>query len=284
MVSITVDRATRPPDGGDTMTDQQTRPLALVTGASSGIGYELARQFAEHGYDVIVNAEDARVVEAARELGTLGVRVEPVQADLATAEGVEQLYARVVADGRPLAAAAINAGIGVGGPFAETDLASELRLVDLNVRSSVHLAKLCVRDMVARQQGRILFTSSIAATLPGPFQATYAASKAFLLSLSEALRNELADSGVSVTALMPGPTETRFFERAGLEDTKLGAGDKDDPAQVAAKGYAALMDGADHVVAGSAKNKAMVGANKVLPQTAKAQMHRKLSEPGSADR
>jgi uncharacterized protein len=213
----------------------------------------------------------------------LGVRVEPLQADLAMPEGVERLYARVVADGRPLAAA-INAGVGVGGPFAETDLAAELWLVDLNVRSSVHLAKLCVRDMVARQHGRILFTSSMAATLPGPFQATYAASKAFLLSLSEALRNELKDSGVTVTALMPGPTETHFFERAGLQDTKVGAGDKDGAAEVAAQGYRALMAGDDHVVAGSMKNKAMVGANKLLPETAKAQMHRKMSEPGSADR
>ncbi|MEW9551905.1 SDR family NAD(P)-dependent oxidoreductase [Nonomuraea sp. NPDC050783] len=265
------------------MSNDAGRPLALVTGASSGIGHELAKQFAEHGFDLIVNAEDPGIAETARELGRSGASVEAVQADLATPDGVERLHARVVATGRPLQAVAINAGVGAGGPFAETDLADDLRVVDLNVRSSVHLAKLCVRDMVARRQGRVLFTSSIAATQPGPFEATYAASKAFLLSFSEALRNELKDTGVTVTALMPGPTDTEFFERAGMEDTRIGSGKKDDPAQVAAQAYEALMSGKDHVVAGSFKNKAMAGAAKVMPEAAKAQMHRRMAEPGSGD-
>lgn len=266
------------------MTDVPTRPLAMVTGASSGIGYELARQFAEHGFDLIINAENPAIADAARRLERAGVSVEPVQADLATHEGVELLYSRAAVDGRPLAAVAINAGVGAGGPFVETDLPDDLRVVDLNVRSSVHLAKRCVRDMVKRGAGRILFTSSIAATQPGPFEATYAASKAFLLSFAEALRNELKDTGVTVTALMPGPTDTDFFDRADLEDTRLGAGKKDDPAEVAAQGFEALMKGKDHVIAGSVRNKAMAAAGKVLPETAKAEMHRKMSEPGSGDR
>ncbi|MEU4515758.1 SDR family NAD(P)-dependent oxidoreductase [Nonomuraea wenchangensis] len=263
------------------MRQEQGRPLALVTGASSGIGYELAKQFAGHGFDLIVNAEDPGIADAARELRELGVSVEAVQADLATHDGVERLYERV--GGRPLAAVAINAGIGAGGPFAETDLAGDLEVVDLNVRSSVHLAKLCLRDMVPRGEGRVLFTSSVAATQPGPFEATYAASKAFLLSFSEALRNELKDTGVTVTALMPGPTDTEFFERAGMEDTRVGSGEKDDPAQVAEQGFEALMKGEAQVVAGSFKNKAMVGAAKVMPEKARAAAHRRMAEPGSGD-
>ncbi|MEU4426498.1 SDR family NAD(P)-dependent oxidoreductase [Actinoplanes sp. NPDC024001] len=241
----------------------QTKPLAAVTGASSGIGLELAKQFTENGFDVI----------------------EAVDVDLSTPEGVERFYAQVSATGRPLDAIAINAGIGQGGPFATSDLDTDLRIVDLNVRSSVHLAKLAVRDMVARGAGRILFTSSIAATQPGPFEAVYAASKAFLLSFSEALREELKDSGVTVTALMPGPTDTNFFDRAGMQDTRVGASDsKDDPAQVAKQGFEALMKGKDHVVAGSVTNRLMAGAAKVTPETVKARMHRGMSEPGSGDR
>jgi uncharacterized protein len=217
------------------------KPLAVVTGASSGIGYELAKQFARHGYDLVVAAEDSGIHTAAGEIAALGARTEPVQADLATYSGVEQLWARVVAAGTPVEAVAINAGVGVGGPFAETDLDAELNLVDLNVRSAVHLAKRAVRDMVPRNSGRILFTSSIAATQPGPFEAAYAASKAFLLSFAEGLRNELKDTGVTVTALMPGPTATQFFERAGLEDTRVGAGPKDDAAEVAEEAFEALM-------------------------------------------
>ncbi|XVQ10474.1 SDR family NAD(P)-dependent oxidoreductase [Spirillospora sp. CA-255316] len=178
---------------------------------------------------------------------------------------------------------AFNAGVGVSGDFArDTELADELRLMDLNVRSAVHLAKRVLRDMAARGEGRVLFTSSIAATGPGPFQATYAASKAFLYSFSEALRHELRETGVTVTALLPGPTDTDFFERAGLQDTRLGQmDDKDDPAQVARQGFEALMAGKEHVVAGSVRNKVQAGASKIAPETAKARLHGKLTEPGS---
>jgi short-subunit dehydrogenase len=259
------------------------RSLAIVTGASSGIGYELAKQFATHGFDLVIAAEDDGIARAAGDLTALGARVEPVQVDLSETAAVERLYATATATGRPVDAVAINAGVGVSGAFANTDLDDDLKLVDLNVRSAVHLAKLTARDMVGRGAGRILFTSSIAATQPGPFAATYNASKSFLLSLSEALREELKDSGVTVTALMPGPTDTEFFDRAGMQDTKLGAGSKDDPAQVAEQGFHALMNGKDHVVAGSVKNNLMAGASKILPETAKAKLHRKMSEPGSAN-
>lgn len=259
------------------------KPFAVVTGASSGIGYELARQFAQNGFDLLITAEDAGITQAARDLEVLGAHVETVQANLAMSDGVETLYRQIQSTGRPVDAIAINAGVGVGGPFIETDFNDELNLINLNVVSPVHLAKYVVRDMVARGQGRILFTSSVAARMPGPFEAVYAASKAFLQSFSEALRNELKDTGVTVTALEPGPTDTNFFHRAGMDDTKAGASKKDDPAQVAKQGFDALMAGEDHVVAGSVSTKLQAAATNVLPATANAAMHRKQSEPGSAN-
>jgi short-subunit dehydrogenase len=256
------------------------RPLAVVTGASSGIGYELAAQFAEHGYDLVIAAEDQGIHRAAQQLGGA---VMPVMVDLATYDGVEELYASL--QGRVPDAVAINAGVGVGGDFArQTDLRDELRLISLNVTSSVHLAKRLLHDMIPRHAGKVLFTSSIAATMPGPYEATYAASKAFLLSFAEAIRYELRDSGITITTLMPGPTETEFFERAGLQDTKLGSNvKKDDPADVAREGFEALMAGKDKVIAGSFKNKVQAGASKVLPETSRAKVHGTMSEPGSAD-
>src|SRR4051812_5109631 len=264
------------------MANPSKRPVALVTGASSGIGYELARTFAEHGYDLVIAAEDAGIVEAKQAFEGMGASVESVRVDLTRPEGVEELFARARALGRPIEAAAINAGVGVGGPFKDTDLDRELAIVDLNCRSVVHLAKRVVQDMAARGSGRILITSSIASTMPGPFEAVYAASKAFDQSFAQALRNELKDSGVTVTSLMPGPTETEFFRRADLEDTKVGAGPKDDAGEVARQGFEALMAGKDHVVAGSFKNKLQATAAKVIPEKVKAAIHRNKAEPGSA--
>lgn len=263
----------------------ETKPLAVVTGASSGIGYELARQFAQHGYDLLICSEHAGIKDAEQALTEFDVIVESLQADLSTYEGVEELYRRIQQDGRAVAALAINAGIGVSGDFArDTDLEDELRLIHLNIVSPVHLAKRVLKDMLREGRGRILFTSSIAGTMPTPFYAVYGASKAFLTSFAQAVRNELKDQPVTITVLMPGATETEFFERAGMEDTKLGASEKDDPAQVAKDGFEALMAGKDHVVAGSFKNKLQAAAGHVLPDPVMANMHRKESEPGSANR
>jgi len=266
-------------------TSPAQRPLALITGASSGIGLELARQFAEHGFDLVVTAEDAELPGAAEGLRRDGAGVTAVRVDLAKAGAVDELYATVRATGRPLAAAALNAGVGAGGAFAtDTDLGDELRLVDLNVRSTVHLAKYVVRDMVARDEGRILFTSSIASTMPGAFQAVYNASKSFVQSLALALREELKDTGVTVTSLMPGPTDTEFFERADMLDTRIGQGPKDDPADVARQGFEALMSDDERVVAAGAKTKLQGHASHVLPDSVKAKMHRKMAEPGEGKR
>jgi short-subunit dehydrogenase len=266
------------------MTSPHTRSLALVTGASSGIGRELATQFAEHDFDLIVAAEDDAIHALADELEALGVSAQAVQVDLAAADGVDVLYRRVTAAGRPLDAVALNAGIGAGGAFAtDTTLDDELRLIDLNVRSTVHLAKHVVRDMIDRDHGRILFTSSIASTMPGSYQAVYNASKSFVQSFALALRDELRDTAVTVTALMPGPTDTEFFERADMLDTRVGAGKKDDPADVARDGFEALMAGEERVVSASLTTKLQGRESRLLPDSAKAAMHRKMAEPGSGD-
>jgi short-subunit dehydrogenase len=261
-----------------------TRQLAVVTGASSGIGLELAKQFAANDFDLVISAEDAELAAAERELSGLGAGVEAVQVDLATEGGVNELWSRISARGRPVDAIALNAGIGAGGAFAtDTSLVDELKLIDLNVRGTVHLAKLVVRDMVTRDEGRILFTSSIASTMPGAFQAVYNASKSFVQSFALALREELKDTGVTITSLMPGPTDTEFFERADMLDTKVGSGDKDDPADVARDGFEALMAGKDRAVSASLSTKLQGRGSRFLPDSAKAKMHRSMAEPGSGD-
>jgi uncharacterized protein len=264
------------------MTSSTTRPLALVTGASSGIGRELAREFSENGFDLVVNAEDDRIDEAAAQLRATGADVRAVRADLRTADGVEKVHAAVTATGRPLDAAALNAGVGQGGAFLDTDIADELEIIDLNVTSTVRLAKLVLRDMAARDEGRVLITSSIASTMPGTFQAVYNASKSFLQSFAEALQSELKDTRVTVTSVMPGPTETDFFHRADMDDTRVGASSKDDPAQVAKQGFEALMKGEARVVAGSLGTKTQEAVGKAMPDRLKAEAHRKMAEPGSA--
>jgi short-subunit dehydrogenase len=231
----------------------------------------------------LIAAEDEGIVGAANGLERQGAAVTTVRTDLASFDGVEDLHEAVRA-GRTPDVLAINAGVGVSGEFADNDLASELRLVNLNITSAVHLTRLVVPMMIERGGGRVLFTSSVAATAPGPYYATYAASKAFLYSFAEAIRHELRESGVTVTVLMPGPTDTAFFERAGMEDTKLGAMEnKDDPAEVARQGFQALMAGRDHVVAGSLKSKVQVTAAKVMPEKAKAKLQAGMAEPGSAE-
>ncbi|MEV0124346.1 SDR family NAD(P)-dependent oxidoreductase [Streptomyces sp. NPDC050703] len=260
------------------------KPLALVTGASSGIGLELAVLLAERGHDLVVNAEDdTRLRRAAERVRAAGATVATVRADLRDPAGTEALYAAVLATGRPLDVAVLNAGVGRGGAFVETDLADELEVIDLNVRSTVHLAKLVVRDMAIRDEGRVLVTSSVASMMPGSFQAVYNASKSFLQSFVQALQNELKDTGVTLTSLMPGPTETDFFHRADMDDTRIGRQDKDDPAQVARQGIDALFAGKDKLVAGSARTKAQGLAGKVLPDGLKGELHRKMAEPGSGE-
>lgn len=257
-----------------------TQPqLALITGASSGIGFELAKQFAEHGYDLVVAAEDDAIHDVPQKLSQYSAAVQPVQVDLRSPDGVEHLYQSTIEGDRVLAAAALNAGVGRGEMFLKSELADDLAMVDLNVRSTVHLAKLVLRDMANRDAGKVLFTSSIASQMPGSYQPVYNASKSFIQSLAEALRDELRDTSITVTALMPGPTDTNFFARAKMVDSLMGRMPKDDPAQVARQGFEALMRGDQKVVAGSVFSKLMGAANRVLPDDVKAIGNRVMSMP-----
>jgi short-subunit dehydrogenase len=253
--------------------------LAVVTGASSGIGRELARLAAEHGYDLVIAADEAEIGEAAETFRTKGVHVEAVEADLATVDGVDRLLAGI--GGRRVDLLFANAGRGLGRSFVEQDFHGIRRVIDTNITGTVYLVHSIVRQMVARGEGRVLFTGSIAGFVPGSFQAVYNATKAFIDSFAVALRHELKDSGVSVTCLEPGATETRFFERAGMLDTELGAAGKDDPAEVAKVGFDAMMAGEEQVVSGW-KNKLQAAAAHVTPAGTLAEQHKKMAEPGSA--
>ncbi len=208
---------------------QSTRPLAIVTGASSGIGYELAKQCASSGFDLVI-AADRPLAEATADLEAMGAAVLSVETDLATTEGVDRLYDAAKQTGRPVEALLANAGQGLGKGFLDQDFERVRHVVDTNVTGTIYLIQKVGRDMRSRGAGRILITGSIAGFMPGSFQAVYNGSKAFIDSFSFALRNELKDSGVTVSCLMPGPTESEFFERADLMDTKVGQAKKDDPA------------------------------------------------------
>lgn len=257
---------------------ETARPIAVVTGASSGIGYELAKLLAQDGFDLIV-AADTPLAEAAQVLEGLGARVDAVQADLSSEQGVQILYQAI--GGRPIDVLAANAGHGLGHAFLDQSFDDILHVINTNITGTVRLAHLIGGEMRQRGRGRILFTGSIAGLMPGSFQAVYNGSKAFVDSFSFALRNELKDSGVSVTVLMPGPTDTAFFERADMTDTKVGQDEhKSDPADVAKAGYEALKRGDGDVVAGLG-NKMQAAMAAVTPQSALAEMHRKMAEPGS---
>jgi short-subunit dehydrogenase len=257
------------------------RPLAVVTGASSGIGRELARCCAEHGYDLVIAADQPEIAQAAQELEAQGGRVEWVQTDLATEEGVSRLVQAV--GGRPVDALLANAGHGLGHAFLEQDFAAVRHVVDTNITGTIDLIQRLAAPMVERGKGRILITGSIAGFLPGSFQAVYNGTKAFIDSFSFALRNEIKDSGVTVTCLMPGATDTEFFERAGMLDTAVGQGKKDSAAEVAKIGFEAMLKGEGDVVSGW-KNKLQVAVANVTPASVLAEMHRKQAEPGSAER
>jgi short-subunit dehydrogenase len=258
-----------------------TDKLALVTGASSGIGYWLAQDLARRGYDMIVCSAGDRLENAADEFKSAGVSVTTVSSDLATREGVEELWKSVLDLGRPLDVACINAGIGVGGLFAETDLETELKMVELNCVGVVHLAKHVVRHMLSLNAGRILITSSIAGEMVAPREAVYAATKAFNLSFAHSLRYELRDAGVTVTALQPGPTDTDFFHRAGMDNTQAGTEGKHEsqPKDVARQGLDALFEGKDHVYAASFKTKVEGMLANVVPGAVKGAMHEKMAKP-----
>jgi uncharacterized protein len=257
------------------------RKFAVITGASSGIGYALAEQCVQNGFDVLITAESDAIRQAAERLETSGALVYDAREDLSTPEGVERIYQRIVDTGRAVDALMLNAGVGLGGAFLDTSLESELRMIALNCGHTVHLAKRVISDMVANHAGRVLITGSMVSTAPSPFQAVYGATKAFLFSFGEAIREELAASGVTVTVLQPGATETEFFERAGMQDTGVGSSEKDSAWQVAKAGFEAMLAGRASVLAGSFKSKLQGALHEVLPEPLKARQIAKQSKPGS---
>lgn len=246
--------------------------LAVITGASTGIGYELAKIAAAEGYDLIIAADEPQIDAAA---GTVGATA--VEADLSTFEGNDRLLAEV--GGRPIDLLIANAGRGLGHAFIEQDVAAWRRVIDTNVTGTTYLLQKVARDMAARGEGRILITGSIAGLIPGSYQAVYNATKAYLDSFAYALREELKDSGVTITVLMPGPTDTPFFERAGMLDTPVGKDDsKEDPAKTARNGWDAVMAGSAHVVSG-AKNKVQAALSHITPDSVLAAQHTKMAKP-----
>jgi len=254
------------------------RPLAIVTGASSGIGFELARECAENGFDLLI-AADRPLTNAVRDLTSQGARVEAIQAELATPEGVDALCAAV--KGRPVDALLANAGHGLGNGFLDQSFDEITHVIDTNITGTLYLIHKVGTDMRTRGSGRILITGSIAGFMPGAFQAVYNGTKAFIDSFSWALRNELRDTGITVTCLMPGATDTEFFARADMLDTKVGTEKKMEASQVAKIGFKAMMDGEADVVAGF-RNKIQAAVAAVTPSTVLAEQHRRMAEPGSA--
>jgi len=255
--------------------------FAIVTGASTGIGFELAHLAADNGYDLLIVADEPLIESAAADIRGKGVEVASVKADLSTIDGVDRLLA--AANGRTIDLLCANAGRGLGHGFLEQPVSDWRRVIDTNITGTLYLLQKVVPNMIARNEGKVLVTGSIAGFMPGSFQAVYNGSKAFVDSFTDALRNEIKDSdGVTITTLMPGPVETEFFETAGMGDTKVGQGEKDDPAKVAKDGWDALMAGKGSIVSGW-KNKLQAAAAHVLPAGVTAAMHRDMAKPGSGD-
>jgi len=252
--------------------------LAIVTGASTGIGFEIAHIAAQEGYDLLVVADEPLINNAADDLKAHGTNVISVEADLATFEGNDQLLA--AANGRPIDLLIANAGRGLGRAFVDQDVNDWRRVIDTNVTGTTYLLQKVAQQMKAHNEGKILITGSIAGLMPGSFQAVYNGTKAYLDSFSYALREELRDTNITVTVLMPGPTETEFFDRADMMDTKVGTQEKDDPAKVARDGWDAMMSGAGHVVSGW-KNKLQAAMSHITPDSTLAKMHTSMAEPGT---
>ena len=241
------------------------RKFAVITGASSGIGYALAEQCIHNGFDVLVCSETEKISVAAQRLETEGAVVYDVQEDLSTLEGVERLYQRIVETGRPVDALMLNAGVVQGGRFLDIPLERELKMIALNCGHIVILAKRVVTDMVANRGGKVLITGSVASNAPSPFQAVYGATRAFVYSFGEALREELKNTGVTVTLLQPGATETGFFPRSNLGNTR----DKEIAFQMARDGFEAMLAGKASVNAGSFKRKVQGALDEPMPEPLK---------------
>lgn len=262
------------------MASQSNGQYALITGGSAGIGYELARLFAQDGYNLILVARTQEDLDkAARELSSqYSIKVETLAKDLFQPKAPFEVYDEVKAKGITVNVLVNDAGQGQYGLFVESDIQRQLDIIQLNVSALTVLTHLYLKDMVARNEGKILQLASIASELPGPWNAVYHATKAYVLHLTEALIRELKDTAVTMTALQPGATDTDFFNKAEMQESKIMDTKLSDPAKVAKDGYEALMKGDDKVVSGL-KNKAMVGMSNVMPDTAVAAQMDKMQQP-----
>jgi uncharacterized protein len=267
-----------------TMAETNNDRYALITGATSGIGYELAKLFAGDGYNLVIVARDENELrQKAQELSTANVDVVAIAKDLFQPEAAFELYDEVKSRNLTVDVLVNDAGQGQYGLFVEQGIHRLLDIIQLNVKSLTVLTHLFLKDMVARNEGKILQLASIASQLPGPWQAVYHATKAYVLSFSEALVQELKDSAVTVTALQPGATDTDFFNKAEMQDSKILDTKLSDPKKVAKDGYDALMKGDDKIVSGF-KNKVMVGLGSVMPESAAAAQMNKMQKPRSEDK
>jgi len=259
---------------------ENTKHFALITGASSGIGYELAKLFAKDRFNlVIVGREEARLKRAAVVLEDQGVEVIRITADLFEPNAAFDLYEQIQAKNIQIDVLVNDAGQGVYGKFVDTDLSKELNIIQLNISALVTLTKLYVREMVARGSGKILNVASIAGKIPGPYQAVYHGTKAFVHSFNEAVRAEIKDTPVTITSFLPGPTDTDFFRKADMLDSKaVQEGAFADPADVAKDGYEAMIAGKDMVISGF-KNKLQVAMGNVTPDSLLAEQTGKQQEP-----
>lgn len=258
------------------------RLFALITGGSSGIGFELAKVFAENGYNLILVARSAETLaKISSELQQQHhIHVDVLSYDLSDRNNVFELCKEVDRLGIRVDVLVNNAGQGCYGQFIDTDVQEELKMIQLNIDAYVILTKHFLAKMVARNEGRILNVSSIAGKMPGPYQAVYHGTKAFIHSFSEAIRAEVHDTGVTITSLLPGATDTDFFHKAHMEESKMLEQKLSDPSKVAKEGFDALMRGDDMVIPG-AKWKAQIAASNFTPDATLAKMVMKQQEPSA---
>lgn len=254
---------------------------AFITGGSEGIGLELAKLFAKDGYHLILVARDQEKLQrAAEEINrTHDVTVHTIGRDLMRPEAPSEVYQEVRAKGIAVDVLVNNAGQGVYGRFVDNELQEELDIIQLNIKATVELTKYFLQDMLRQNKGKVLNVGSIAGEMPGPWQAVYHGTKAFIHSWSEGLRNELQDTAITITILVPGATDTAFFDKAGMKESKIyEESNLADPVKVARDGYEGLMKG-EHKVVSGLKNKAMVGLSQVMPDPMVAENMRKQQEP-----
>jgi short-subunit dehydrogenase len=257
--------------------------FAIITGASTGIGFELAHLAAQDGYDLLIVADEPLINAAGADLQQHGTEVRSIEADLSTIDGVDTLIAAT--NGRRVDVLCANAGRGLGHGFLGQSPADWRRVVDTNIVGTLYLVQKVLKPMVAQGEGKVMLTGSIAGFMPGTYQAVYNGTKAFIDSFADALRAELQNEGhdaITITNLMPGATETEFFDRAGMEDTSVGTAKKDDPAKVAKDGWTQMMKGGGDIVSGW-KNKLQAAAAHVLPHGVTAALHKGMAEPGSGE-